>query len=79
MVLYHLSNIFAYHKFREKLLDAYKMREMGELKWFLGIQIVRDKALCKIWLCQDLYITKICNKYRNKERINKTLLTLIST
>ena len=79
MVLYYLSNIFAYYKFREKLLDAYKMREIGELKWFLGIRIVRDKALRKIWLYQDLYITKICNKYRNKERINKTLLTLIST
>jgi len=79
VVLYYLSNIFAYYKFREKLLDAYKMREIGELKWFLGIRIVRDKALRKIWLYQDLYITKICNKYRNKERINKTLLTLIST
>jgi len=32
IVLYHLSNIFAYHEFKEKLLDAYKMREMGELK-----------------------------------------------
>ena len=32
IVLYYLSNIFAYYKFREKLLDAYKMREMGELK-----------------------------------------------
>ena len=79
VVLCHLSNIFAYHKFKEKLLDAYKMREMGELKWFLGIRIIRDKTLRKIWLYQDLYITKICNKYRNKERINKTLLTPIST
>jgi len=48
VVLNHLSNIFAYHEFREKLLDAYKMREMGELKWFLSIRIVRDKALRKI-------------------------------
>ena len=60
-------------------MDAYKMREMGELKWFLSIRIVRDKALRKIWLCQDSYITKICNKYRNKERTNKTPLTPIGT
>ena len=79
VILYHPSNISAYHEFREKLLDAYKMREMGELKWFLGIRIVRDRALRKIWLCQDSYITKICNKYRNKERTNKTPLTPIGT
>jgi len=48
IVLYHPSNIFAYHEFREKLLDIYKIREMGELKWFLSIRIIRDKALCKI-------------------------------
>ena len=79
VVLYHPSNISAYHEFREKLLDIYKIREMGELKWFLGIRIVRDKALRKIWLYQDSYITKICNKYRNKERTNKTPLTPIGT
>ena len=50
IVLYYPSNISAYHEFREKLLDAYKMREIGELKWFLSIRIVRDKALRKIWL-----------------------------
>ena len=48
VVLCHPSNIFVYNKFREKLLDVYKMREMGELKWFLGIRIVKDKALRKI-------------------------------
>jgi len=48
VVLYYPSNIFAYHEFREKLLDAYKIREIRELKWFLGIRIVKDKALRKI-------------------------------
>ena len=79
MVLYYPSNISAYMEFKEKLLDAYKIREIGELKWFLGIRIIRDRALRKIWLCQDLYITKIYNKYRNKVRTNKTPLTLIGS
>ena len=48
VILCHPSNIFAYHEFREKLLDAYKIREIRELKWFLGIRIVKDKALRKI-------------------------------
>jgi len=48
VVLCHLFNISAYYKFKEKLLDAYKIREMGELKWFFGIRIIRDRALRKI-------------------------------
>jgi len=48
VVLYYLSNIFVYYEFREKLLDAYKMREIRELKWFFSIRIVRDRALRKI-------------------------------
>jgi hypothetical protein len=57
------------------------MREIRELKWFLGIRVIRDKALCKIWLCQDLYITKICSKYRRPkpEHASKTPKTLINT
>jgi hypothetical protein len=48
VILFYPSNIFAYHEFREKLLDAYKMREIGELKWFLNIRIIRDKTYRKI-------------------------------
>ena len=30
----------AYKTFRIKLLKAYKMREIGKLKWFLGIRVI---------------------------------------
>ena len=39
------------------------MREIGNLNWFLGIRVLRDRQQRKIWLCQDAYITKICNQY----------------
>ena len=32
IILYHLSNIFIYKEFKEKLLDAYKIREIRKLK-----------------------------------------------
>ena len=35
------------------------MRDIGELKWFLGIRIIRDRLKRKVWLCQDSYIKKI--------------------
>ena len=39
------------------------MKDLGELKWFLGIRIIRNRPQGKLWLCQDSYIEKITNKY----------------
>ena len=60
-VLCHPSNRSYYQEFQAEFLKTFKMREMGELKWFLGIRVIRDRDAHKIWLCQDAYITKLCN------------------
>ena len=39
------------------------MHELGKLKWFLGIRVIRDREQHKIWLCQDSYIDKLANKF----------------
>ncbi len=57
--------------FRAELLKTLKMRELGELKWFLGIRVLRDRTTRKIWLCQDSYITKICTQFRRSEHPSK--------
>jgi len=40
------------------------MNILGELKWFLGIHVLRDYCLQKIWLSQKAYIEKIANQYK---------------
>ena len=62
-VLYHPSQQGAYNQFRTQLLGRYKMREIGELKWFLGIRVLRNRTDRKLWLCQDSYISKITSIY----------------
>jgi len=63
-ILHHRSNTDAYHQFRTQLFLKYKMRDIGELKWFLGVRVVRDRIRRRIWLCQDAYIAKIAAKFR---------------
>ena len=41
----------------------YEIKDLGELNWFLGIRIVRDRIKKKLWLCQDAYISKIAAKF----------------
>jgi hypothetical protein len=62
-VLFHQSNKAKYNEFKEILLNAFVMHELGELKWFLGIRVIRDRDQHKIWLCQDSYIDKLANKF----------------
>ena len=52
------------------------MRDIGELKWFLGIQVICDRIQRKIWLCQDLYINKIAYTFYLTDK--KALLTLMA-
>lgn len=47
----------------EGLKLRYKMTQLGEPKWFLGIHILRNRRNRTIWLTQDAYIDKIAHKF----------------
>ena len=51
------------HVFEATLMERYEIRNLGELSWFLGVRIIRDRTEKKIWLCQDSYIDKITTKF----------------
>ena len=49
--------------FEKSLMARYEIRSLGELSWFLGIRVVRDRGAKKVWLCQDSYIDKITTRF----------------
>ena len=57
------TNMDKLREFETQLLKKFEMRALGELKWFLGIRILRNRSERKIWLCQDSYICKIAAKF----------------
>ena len=61
------QNLHKLRQFEEALLSRFEMRSLGELKWFLGIRIVRDRANRRIWLCQDSYIEKVASRFHIAE------------
>ena len=63
VVLVHLSKLAAHKDFETKLMKHYKLRSMGQLKWFLGIRVVRTDDLLKTWLVQDAFIEQVVKKY----------------
>jgi len=47
----------------KELSKEYQMSTLGELKWFLGIHVLRDRRQRLLWLFQEAYIKKTANQY----------------
>ena len=71
VVFYYVDDIvFAYRKQDKPLVDKaieglkkqFNMTDCGELKWFLGIHVLRDRQRRCLWLSQSSYIEKIADK-----------------
>ena len=72
VVFFYVDNIiFCYKKTDKKkaqevikeLSKEYQISIFGELKWFLGIYILRNCSQRLLWLSQEAYIEKIANQY----------------
>jgi hypothetical protein len=63
VILYHRDHYPEFQEFKDALLRTYDFKDLGTLKWFLGIRILRDRTLRKLWLCQDSYIEKVARTF----------------
>jgi hypothetical protein len=50
--------------FRDALTSQFKMRDLGDLQWFLGIHVTYDWSNQRIWLNQQSYIEEIARRFR---------------
>src|SRR6266568_8240536 len=73
VVFFYIDDIIFYYKKTDKkkaqkaikeLSKEYQMSTLGELKWFLGIHVLRDCSQRLLWLSQEAYIEKITNQYK---------------
>jgi hypothetical protein len=63
VVLVHPDHLGDHQKFERRLEAVYDLRKLGELKWFLGIRVLRNWTTGTIWLIQDSFIDKVVNKF----------------
>lgn len=63
VMAYHRSNAQEHQVLEQQLIDAYDLKTIGDLAWFLGIRVVRDRLEHKTWLILDAYIEKICSRF----------------
>ena len=63
VVIYDKAYTKRVDEFQTKFFEAYEMRHLGEIEWFLGIRITRDRSTHQVRLCQDSYIDKVMTKF----------------
>lgn len=59
------------YEIERQLHTHWELTDHGDARWFLGIRIIRDRSMKKLWLCQDAYIANMAVKFNlvNKPRV----------
>lgn len=63
VVLVHPSKLSYHAEFERQLMKIYDLRCLGDLRWFLGIRVIRSSPTGRIWLIQDSFIDKLATKF----------------
>ncbi|KHJ33712.1 hypothetical protein EV44_g3389 [Erysiphe necator] len=58
VLFYHMSHREVFQELKNTLLEVYTIRYLGELKWFLGLRIIRDRDLRKCGLFKTNILKK---------------------
>ena len=75
--------VFAYRKkdkgevaqIVKSLKKTFNMTELGELKWFLGMHVIRDRSKRSLWISQLSYIEKVAHQFTDLQRCPETPMT----
>ena len=59
----------------DEMQNHFQLNPIGELKWFLGMHIFRDRPKRSLWLSQQAYIEKLANKFITEPKSDKWPLT----
>jgi len=63
------------NEFERKLLQRYKIRSLGPLRPFYGMQVQRDRENSAIWISQEAYIEKLHQKFSSPKPFTKAPAT----
>jgi hypothetical protein len=63
LCLYHRNNTSDVNEIIRAFKTKYEIKNERNIKWFLGIRVIRDKEARKISFLHDAYIKKIAAKF----------------
>lgn len=67
IILYPTHCTQQWKTLHNELMAAFDIRDQGDLKWFLGIEIRRNRKTKEMWLSQESYIDQIAQRFLGEE------------
>ena len=61
--LFRKENTEKVEQLKKDLMESFPMADLGELRWFLGMRIIRDREQRIAYLCQDAYIEDMASRF----------------
>lgn len=58
------SNLQTIERFKKAISKRFAMKDLGELKWMLGFEVVRDRAARTIEIKQSAYFDQVLERFR---------------
>jgi hypothetical protein len=50
------------------LSKKFPLKELGDVSWFLGCRIIRNRVQRKVWIVQDAYIARMSERFGIEHR-----------
>jgi hypothetical protein len=63
LAIYHKDDERKAQEIISKLNEAYDLRDLKDIEWFLGVRVIRDRTQKKLWLVHDTYLEKVAQKF----------------
>lgn len=63
LILFHKNDGVLAQSIINGIKKVYEIRSLGNVEWFLGVRVIRDRSKRKLWLAHDTYIDKITKKF----------------
>ena len=79
VTVYHRRHHEHVRRFMDELTGTYELKLLGDLKWYLGIKVSRNRETRQLWLSQEAYIEKIAAGFEIKTTSRQTRTPLPPT
>src|SRR5258708_20351957 len=58
-----LNDVDLLNQKKDELKSTFKMKDLGPIHWFLGLEITRDRARCFISVSQTRYVSDVIEHF----------------
>ncbi|RDA88520.1 hypothetical protein CP532_6642 [Ophiocordyceps camponoti-leonardi (nom. inval.)] len=58
VALFRRAMLGDHEDFKEAIDKAFQIKHLGDLKWFLNLEVIRDRSTRQLWLSQRAYVQK---------------------